>query len=791
VIPGLSALDRKLLRDLWHLRGQALAIALVIGSGIATFVMSLSTWESLVRTRDGFYATNHFADVFADCKRAPEAVATRLAAIPGVQLVQTAVLAPITAELEGFEAPIAGQLRSLPDHGTPALNRIHLKAGRLVAPGRDDEIVLGEAFAEAHQIEPGAELTVIVNGRRKVLRVVGTGLAPDTVFQLSPTSLFPDFKRYVVAWMSREALGTAYDMKGAFNHADFRLRGDATTQSVIDRLDDELARYGGLGAHDRSEQTSARYLAEEFKQLEQMATMFPIIFLGVAAFLLNLVVTRLVRTQREQIAALKAFGYSNRAVGWHYLKLVFLIVLLGTGIGIAGGGWLAKAMSELYMQYYRFPFLDFVLPGSVALSATSISLGVAFVGTMLAVRAAVKLPPAEAMRPEPPPRYRVSVLEHLGATRWMGQPTRIVFRNLGRRPVKSALAILGIGCGTAVLMVSSFFGDTIDYTMAVQFGLVQHEDLLVGFTGPTSRRAMFELASAPGMQHVEPFRTVPVRLRHGHRSHRTGIQGMERGQRLHELRDAQLKRFDVPADGILLEGYLAGVLHARPGDTITVEVLEGQRPVRQVQVAGIVQQFFGTSAYMSLTRLNRLMGEGHTISGAWCAVDAEHLDPLIAELGTRPQVAGASATKVILASFRDTMAQSMLWFAFFATLLASTIAFAVVYNSARISLSEQARELASLRVLGFTRGEISYILLAQLAITTLLAIPVGWLLGSALCRAMVRAWQSELFRVPYVLDVSTYTFAGVAVLISATISALIVRVRLDSLDLVAVLKTRE
>ncbi|MHC5018870.1 MAG: ABC transporter permease [Planctomycetota bacterium] len=790
-MPGLPAIDRKLLRDLWHLRGQALAIALVIGSGIATFVMSLATWESLVRTRDGFYATHRFADAFGDCKRAPEAVAKRLAAIPGVQLVQTSVFAPITAEVDGFDEPIAGMLRSLPAHGRPALNRIHLRTGRMAEPGRDDEVVLGEAFAEAHKLEPGARFTVVVNGRRKHLRVVGTGLAPDTVFQLSPTSLFPDFKRYVVAWMGRDALATAFDMEGAFNHVDLRLRGDAVPQTVLDRVDDELERYGGLGAHDRSEQISARYLTEEFRQLKQMATMFPIIFLGVAAFLLNIVVTRLVRTQREQIAALKAFGYTNTAVGWHYLKLVWVVVLVGTALGIAGGGWLAKALSEMYLQYYRFPYLTFVLPGTVAASATAISLAIGTLGTLVAVRQAVVLPPAEAMRPEPPPRYRRSWFERAGLLGWIDQPTRIVLRSLGRRPVKSAFAVLGVGFGTAVLMVSSFFGDTIDYVIAVQFGLVQHEDLVVQFTGPTSRRAAFELAEAPGVRRVEPFRVVPVRIRHGHRSHRTGIQGLQRDNRLHELRDASLRRHTVPDDGILLESYLAEMLGAHTGDVVTVEALEGQRPVRQVMVAGTIREFFGTSAYMSLDTLNRLMGEGHTISGAWCAVDADQLDPLISELGRRPGVAGSSATKVVLASFRDTMAEQMLTFAFFSTLLASTIAFAVVYNAARISLSEQARELASLRVLGFTRGEISYILLAQLAITVLCAIPVGWLLGSALCRAMVSAWQNELFRIPYVLDVSTYAFAGTAVLIAASISAFVVRGRLDRLDLVAVLKTRE
>ena len=787
----MRALDRKLFRDLWTMKGQAVAIAFVMAGGVATFVMSLSTLDSLKLTQATFYRDFRFADVFGNLKRAPESLRESIEQIPGVEQTETRVLARFNVDLPNYSDPVTGLIVSVPDRGRERLNQTFLKSGRPVDPTRDDEVLVAESFATAHKLKPGDGLYGIINGRRKRLRIVGVALSPEFVYPLQPGNIIPDFKSYGVFWMARTPLAAAYGMDGAFNDVTLKLARGQRPEEVIDRLDDLLRRYGGLGAVSRKDQTSHRYLSEEFRQLESMATMFPVIFLSVAAFLLNVVVSRLIATQREQVAILKAFGYTNFDVTFHYIKLVILVTLLGVALGIAIGMWMGIGMSNMYMTFYRFPYMLYHLRPQVALTAGLISAGAAVAGTIYSVVRAAGVPPAEAMQPAPPARYRVSIVERLGLRRILAQPTRMIVRNIERRPVRSLLTVVGIAMSCGILLMAGFYRGSVDFMVDVQFRISQRDDITITFNEPVSRRVLYSLVSLEGVEYAEPFRYVPARLRFGHRSYRASIQGRPPGGTLNRLLDDKLRVFEPAPGALVMTDHLARILGVRPGDMLTVEVLEGRRPVLQVPVTGVVKEYIGVNAYMQLPALNRLMKEGPLVSGAYLSVDPRHQAAIYAELKQMPRVAGAAVREQALRSFYETMANQMLLFAFFNTLLAGSISFGVVYNSARIALSERSRELASLRVLGFTRGEISYILLGELAVLTLAALPLGFLFGNALCRFLVANTQTELFRVPFVIDDGAYAWAASVILISALVSSVIVKRRLDRLDLVAVLKTKE
>jgi len=789
----MKALDRKLLRDIWHMRGQVLAIAAVIMGGVATMVMSLSTYDSLVTTRDRFYSEYRLADVFASLKRAPEPIAERLAALPGVERLETRVKAGVKLEVAGFSDPITGQILSLPDVGEAQLNRLYFKRGRTVQPWSTDEVVLSDTFADAHHLQPGDTLAAIIHGKRKTLTVVGVAVSPEYVYQIAPGAMFPDFKRYGVLWMARNALGTAYDMKGAFNQVSLTLARDANEQDVIDRVDAILADYGGTGAYGRKDQFSNRFLSEELKQLRTMATIFPAIFLGVAAFLLNVVLSRLIALQREQIAILKAFGYSYAAIGAHYVKMVLLMALLGVAAGVALGTWFGQGLSHVYSETtFRFPYLDYRLRPGVVLIALAVSALAAVSGTLVSVMRAVRLPPAEGMRPEMPTRYRTSMVERIGLQRWLAAPSRMILRHIGRRPLKSLLTVLGIACACGLMMVGNYQKGAIDFMVDVQFRQASREDLALAFIDPTSGRALHELAALPGVDYVEGYRDVPAILRFGQYRHRAALFGIQPEGRLHRSLDSRLKPVAVPPGGVVLTDYLANdILHVKPGDMLTVEVLEGSRPVRQVPVLGITQQYLGVSAYMQKDSVNALMREGNTVTGAYLAVEPGTEPELYARLHDRPRVLGMVANKTAIQSFYATIGEFILFYNLVATVLAGAIGFGVVYNSARIALSERGRELASLRVLGFTRGEIAYILLGELALLTLAAIPVGFLVGVGLVDILVVAFQSELYRLPLTLTPENYAMGASVVIVSALLSGLLLWRRLGRLDLVAVLKTRE
>jgi putative ABC transport system permease protein len=787
----VKTINTKLYRDLSSTWGQALAIVMVIAAGTSTFIMSISTMDTMVETRDAYYRDFRFEDVFASLNRAPESLRESIEEIPGVDRVETRVIAAAKLTVEGFSEPVFGQVVSVPDYGEPQVNRLYMLRGRNVDPARDDEVILNQVFADAHQFQPGDKLDMIVKGRQQNFTIVGVALSPEFIYQVAPGAIMPDFKRFGVMWMSRDAIGKAYDMDNAFNDVVLTLQAGANAKDVIQKLDLLLEPYGGRDAQEREWQTSHRIFKSDIDQLGQMASMFSTIFLGVAAFLLNIVVSRLINTQREIIAALKAFGYSNIDIGLHYLGYVAIIVLIGLLIGTAAGVWLGQALSNLYMEFYRLPFLEYELRFATVAIALVITLLAAGLGTLFAVNRAVQLPPAQAMQPEPPAKFRKSVIEKTGIGAMLPQMSRMVLRHLSRKPVKAILSVIGIALACAILVMGTFFRDAFEFLIDIEFSLAQREDMIVTFIEPSSRHAYFDLMRVEGVEYGEVFRAVPARLVNGHRSYLTAINGYDKQRDLHRPLNTAHRPIDIPEQGILLTDYLGELLDVDVGDELTIEVLEGRRPVERQKVAGLVSQYFGIGAYMDIYSLNRLMREDDVISGVYLKIDSAYEQPIYNALKNMPRVANFESNRNIIRAFYDTSAEQVYIFVGFIFSLAVIITFGVVYNTARIALSERSRDMASMRVLGFTRAEISYILLGELVIVTLMAIPCGLVLGRLLSWYMIQEIPKEIFRVPLIIENSTYAVSATVVIIASLLSGLAVRTRLDHLDLIAVLKTRE
>jgi putative ABC transport system permease protein len=453
----IKPLDRKLLRDIWALKGQALAISLVIGAGVAMFVMYLSTFASLRETQATYYERYRFGHVFAGLVRAPLFVRDRAAEIPGVARADARVVVDVTLDVPGLIEPASGRLIGIDIPPRPMLNDVFLRSGRFPALGHPDEVLVSEAFAIARALGPGDRIGAIINGRRRNLQIAGIALSPEYVYSIRPGELIPDDTRFGVFWMDGRTLAAAFDMEGGFNNISLTLLPGASEPDVIARLDRVIAAYGGLGSISRDLQTSHWYLESELRQLQSVGLMLPIVFLLVAAFLLNVVLTRIVSVQREQIAALKALGYTNGELGWHYAKLSLLVGAVGAAVGVAGGAWMGTGMTAIYNDFFRFPTLAYHLPPAVAAGGVLVSFGAATMGALTAVRRVAALPPAEAMRPEPPAHYRRSWLERAGLARLLSAPVRMILRNVGRHPVRTATAVIGIAASVAMLILGTFF----------------------------------------------------------------------------------------------------------------------------------------------------------------------------------------------------------------------------------------------------------------------------------------------------------------------------------------------
>jgi putative ABC transport system permease protein len=787
----VPALDRKLVRDVWEMKGQALAIAAVIGAGVTMFVTYISNFDSLQTTRANYYQTARFADVFARLKRAPASLEPRFAAIAGVETVATRVVADVTLDVPGLAEPATGRLISLPEQGRPLLNDVFLRRGRWIDPTRPDEVLASEMFAEANGFEPGDRVAAIINGRRRWLTIVGIALSPEYVYAIRPGEIVPDRRRYGIFWMARAPLAAAFNMEGGFNDVSLAVARGASVPEVVDRVDDLIEPYGGLGAIPRSQQLSAWTLENELTQLQTFGFITPLIFLGVAAFILNVALTRALSLQRPQIAALKALGYTNAELAWHYIKWGLLIAAAGAVAGVAAGAWLGSAMIGLYNTYFRFPNLEYQLSGGVGVLSVAGSLIVAAAGAQSAVRRAVAVPPAEAMRPEPPARYTHSRLEALGQRVRLTLTTRMIVRNLERQPIRSLTSVLGIAFAVAVLFVGLAFIDVMDRLINQQFVLTMRQDATVTFVEPRSGRAEHDVEHLPGAMQVEAVRTVPVRFRAGHRTRTLAVTGLPSTPHLNRVVDRDGRTVPLPARGLVLSKMLGDILHVEPGDSLRMEVLEGRRPELDVQVASLVDDSMGLQAYMRADALHDLLGEGEVVSGAQLTVDPAAMQRFYTEVKAMPAVAGVALRETTLRNFRETMAETMNLSIFFNVLFAGIIAFGVVYNAARVSLSERSRELASLRVLGFTRGEISLILLGELAVLTAAALPVGALIGYLLGQLIMSGFNNEIYRLSFVLAPATVAWSFLIVIAAAFLSGLMVRRKLDKLDLVGVLKTRE
>ncbi len=787
----LKPLDRKLARDLWDMKMQALAIALVIAGGVSVALLAAGMLTSLEETRRAYYDRYLFADIWAPVVRAPNGLIEEIRTLPGVLAADTRIRTGALFDIQGMSEPASGEVLSLPDTGDPTVNRLHLVRGRLPSPGQREEVVLLQAFADAHGLDLGDRLSATIYGGRGQFHLVGIALSPEHVYTVAPGDVMPDDRLFGVMWMGRRALAGLTNQDGAFNQVVVRLALTASEAAVMAELDRLLAPYGASGAYGREDQLSDAFVSTRIEGLRTMGRVLPTIFLLVAAFLVHVVIARIIAVQRAGIGLLKAFGYGTGTVIGHYLKLVSVIALVGLAIGGVSGVWLGRMMAGLYVQYFRFPFLVFEAdPGDYALIA-SVALTAVMGAAALAVRRVSRLNPAEAMTAPAPPDY--SKAPGVGLTRLsaIDQQTRMILRQVIRWPWRAGLTVAGIGASVTLLVGTLFFMDSMRVMIDVSFNVASRYDVAVTLTEPRSRRAYFALARAPGVLEAEPFRIVRARLRHGNREERISITGLPAEARLSRVIDEHVRPVELSPAGLVLSDDVADKLGVAVGDVLQIAVTEGPRPVLEVPLADIATTYVGSSAHLPIETLNALLREGPVVSGVYLTADPDRVGAIYTELKRAPGVAGvtiqARAVENLTELLEETIGVSMAVYTFFAGL----ITLGVIYNSVRISFGERQRELASLRVLGFSRNEVSYILLGEVAFLTLLALPLGAGVGAALAGFLAKAMASEMFRLPFVIEPSTFGFAAAVVVTITIASSLLVRRQINRLDMVAALKTGE
>jgi putative ABC transport system permease protein len=783
----VKPLTAKLLRDLWRLRAQALAIALVMAAGVGMVVMSYGMIRSLEATREAYYQRYALAGLWAPLRRAPDSLARELRGLPGAAGVESRVSAHATLDIAGIAEPVSARLHSLP----VSLNRLVLRSGRLPRSDRPDEVVASELFVKAARLSLGDKLPALVHGKRIELRLVGTALSPEYVYAVAPGQIFPDNRRFGVLWMAREPLSAALDMRDGFNELLVHLAPGADRDETIRRLDLATAEYGATGAFGRDLLISDRFVSSEIDQLRTTVEILPPIFLGVAAFLLNILLARLVDTERDVIGLLKAFGYRSATIVGHYATLALLLSLGGVALGWALGAWMGRGIARIYQDFYSFPFLEFVAGFDIYLIAAGLALLAVVAGAAMAVWRAQRLTPAEAMRPPSPPRFSRRGLSDRIVRIMPDEPSRMILRGLFRRPLRSAASVLGLAAACALYVASASSTDNVERMIQLTFERGQRADLSLAFAEPRDAHVLRELSALPGVQRVETWRAVSAELVHGPRRARESLLGLPRGAQLMRLVTLEGEVIEPPQHGAIISSQLARKLAAKAGDTIEVRVTEGERQRFTVPVAQVIDVPLGASVVLERGALARHLREGDVASGAYVMAEPGQLEPLYAALKQTPMVAGVSVASAALRGIRETIAASMGIVTLFNTVFAMLIVAGVTYTAARISLSERARDLASMRVLGYRKGEAGFVLVGELALLALASLPLGLALGVALSRYIAASFSSDLFLIPAAVSARTLAQGVLVVAAASAGTAWLIRRSADRLDLVRALKTRE
>lgn len=787
----VTALDRKLLRDLRRLGPQILAIAAVLACGIMVLVMATGTQRSLVQTRDAYYDRQRFAEVFAGATRAPQTLLAEIAAMDGVAQVEGRVIGVAVLDLPRLVEAATARLMSVPAAHDPLLNQPLLRTGRMPDPTRPDEIAVAEPFAQANGLRPGDRLAAVINGQRRDLVLTGTVLSPEFIYTLSPGSMMPDDKHYALIWMGEAALAAAFDLQGAFNDVSLTLSDKARAADVITRLDALLAPYGGSGAYGRDRQSSNAFLENEFTQLRAMAVFLPPVFLIVSAFLVNMVLGRLIRLERQQIGLLKAVGYSTAAIVGHYLKMSLGIGAAGILLGWAGGWLLGQGVNQMYVRFFRFPFLIYV-PGLQSFVISGV-LGVVTVslGALRAVLGSARLAPAVAMSPPAPPLFRRGWVDVLADGLRLRQPSMMILRSVTRWPGRAMVTVLGVVASIAVLIGSYFSFDVIDLVMADIFERSNRQNVSLALASPRDLSAVSAALTLPGVRQAEPAYAVPVRLRHAGSSRLLALQAHFDATQLSRLLATDGTPLTLPPEGLAIPESLAESLSITPGDLVTLDLLTPPRESLDLRVTSIIRQSMGQDVHMRAEPLFALMRTPPQVNTVNLLVDTPSLPTLHTAVKATPAIAGLVDFSRVRAGFDASIRENLITMTLTYTALGVLITLGVIYNAARIQLAERAHELASLRVLGFTRAEVGFVLVGELMLLTLLALPLGWAAGYGFAALITTGLSSDLITMPLVVNRATFAYATVIVLTTALITALVVRRRLDHVDLVSALKQKD
>lgn len=798
----MKMLDRKLARDLAKAWGMLLAIVAIMAVGVTVFTAMRSVHRNLTHAKRDYYRQCRMADFWVDVKKLPLAELPAVEALPGVRDLRPRINFAATVDIEEIDTPINGQVMSLPDRRTPVINDIVLRQGDYFTPQRRNEVIVNDAFARHHKLYPGSRLHLLLNNRREELFVVGTAISSEFTYLIGPGTFVPDSKTFGVFYIKQTYAEEVFDLQGAANQLLLRLTtapdGAALSagegEEIARRIETLLDDFGVLQATPLKHQASNQFLSGEIDQLGIFATIFPSIFLLVAALVLNALLLRTARQQRTIVGTLKACGYGDGEVFAHFLKFGLLVGLVGGVLGAVGGYFDTLLITTMYSWYFQFPKLEPNVYVDCVAGGIGINLLFALLGSLYGAWQMLRLQPAAAMRPEPPKSGGAVWLERIGPL-WnrLSSGWRMTLRGILRNRFRTAMGVFSAAMGASLLVNGFMLVEATRFLIDFQFYKVQRSDVDLTFEDERGIAALDEVRRLPGVDRAEPLLSVPCTFVHGPYRRKGGVTGLPEGSFMTMPRDAAGEPIHVPATGLVITRRLSEKLHLAPGDRVTILPIKGARRPVQLDIAAVADSYLGTAAYADWKFLCRLVDEETVATGAQLLVDhdAKHRRALYRELKQMPGVQAVQSRRDMIDNLVQTLITNQRVMIGIIVTFSGIVFLGSIVNASLISLTEQMRQVATFRALGYTPWQVGGMFLRENLLLTILGTLIGMPGGWALTWLMANSYENELLQLPLVTAGWVFGLALVLAIVFTLAAHAIVQWNVLRLDIVEGLKVKE
>ncbi len=790
----MQALFKKLLRNISQGKGQFWAVVAVVTVGIMIYVSMSSTYYNLKKSQEDFYQASNFADYYFSIVKAPERIIKDVEALAGVKRATGRISLDLPILKEDNKRATA-RIITFPLPMDNELNHILLSEGRMFTgkAGSNIEINTNPGFVDANNINWGDNVTVIYEGKPVDLSIVGTANSPEFIYPIKDIAdLLPDHENFGIFMLPQYEAGPVFNYAGQINQVLVEFTPNTDHAKAAEEIKELLKPYGFLASYPRDDQLSHAMLQTELDSIKSLTTFLPFIFLSIAAAIQFVILRRMVRNQRAQIGVIKALGYSNGQIILHYSTYALLVGLIGAILGAITGWLFSGILTDFYLLYFNLPHSPGGFNSKAIIYGFIISIVVGLAAGWSAARQVSKIQPAESMRPVPPKTGSKSIVENWSAL-WirLGSDWKISLRNISRNRGRFMLTTVGIALAVALLVISYFMNDAVDYMMQSIFH-DQKYDLMIRVATPVKEGELSSIAAIDGVLKVEPFLELPVRMTYKGKSEDDVLTAYNPAMSLKKIADEKGRELNIPAQGVLLSNSQAQKLGVRVGEDVEIETLLPQGPTHRsfIRVAGISHQMIGSATYVDLEVANRLLEAQNLISGAMLKSEAGKASLVEERLGEMLNIASISSREKEIANFEANLG-AMIYTVGIMVLFAMILGLAIVYNASLMTFVERERELASLKVIGYSNKELAGILGKENLLQSILGIALGLPLGKIMATGFISSIETDLYSFPVIIYPLTYVFSTLTAIVFIIIAHRLAIRGVNRINLVETLKNRD